>query len=97
MPVIGERLFEVAHDAVSLLGSRVDRNQIVVMEVDSIRAQFAQFLNHGDRTQTRARRIAKRIAAAIANGPQSKGEFVFRFRLVSVSHSFPFLCSNSIR
>jgi hypothetical protein len=39
--VIIERLFEFAHNAIAFLRSRVDRNQVVVVKIDTVSAEPA--------------------------------------------------------
>src|SRR5207244_279266 len=92
--VIVESLFEFAHDAITYLRRRIDRYEIVVMKIDAVSAESAQLFHHLERTQTWARRIAKRIAPAIADSPKSESEFVFRSWLVIVTrHLVPSLQS----
>jgi hypothetical protein len=93
---LAERLFELAHDAISIAGGSIDRDQIVVMKIDAIRAQLTQTLHDRDRTNGRARGVAKRIASPVADSPQAKSEFMFGFWLiVIICHCFPFYCSIS--
>ena len=41
--VVAQRLFELADDCVALGGGGIDGHQVVVMEVDAVRAEFANF------------------------------------------------------
>ena len=63
---------ELLDDAVALGGGRVDRHQIVVVQVDAPRTDFPE---HGDgvgRREGIAHGVAEGIAAAVADGPQSE-------------------------
>src|SRR5213078_4445723 len=81
--VICQRLFEIFHNAIAVRRRGVDRHQIVVVKVDAISTEPAQLFDHLDWTETRARGVAERITPAIAHGPESESEFVFRTRLVN--------------
>ncbi len=48
MPCVLEGLLEVADDAIALGGRRVDRHQIVVVEIDAPGAELAQTLDGDD-------------------------------------------------
>src|SRR6185436_16824775 len=72
------RLTKLKHDLVALLSGRIDRHQVVVMEVDAPGADLGQHPHGINRPQCGPYRIAKRIAAAIANGPEAKGKLIFR-------------------
>ena len=94
--VIVESLFEFAHDAITLLRRRIDPHEVIVMKIDPISAEPAQLFDHFDGTQTRPRGIAKRIASAIAHGPEPESEFVFRVWLVIVTrHLFSPVARNA--
>ena len=67
--MIVEGLFEFAHDAITFLRRGIDRHQIVVVQVDAVRAEPAQFFDDLNRAQTWPRGLAKWIASAIADGP----------------------------
>ncbi len=92
-------LLELAHDAVALGGRGVDRDQVVVVQVDAPGADFAQ---HGRDVVGRhggAHGVAEGIAAAVAQRPQSERELVFGLRLVVrlFAHGFPLrFCSHVI-
>ena len=76
-----ERALEVADDAVALGRRRVDRDEVVVVEVHAPGAQLAEPLNRCHRVERRPDELAERIAAAVADGPEPEGEFVGRGRL----------------
>jgi hypothetical protein len=63
---------ELLDDAIALGRRRVDRHQIVVVQVHAPRTDVAE---HGDRIGGRERvahRVAERIAAAVADGPEAE-------------------------
>ena len=59
-------------------GSGVDRHEVVVVEVDAPGADLAEHRDGIHRRQRRTHRFTKRIAAAVADGPETKREFVLR-------------------
>ena len=69
-------LLEAADDAIALGGRGVDRDEIVVVEVDAPGAELAQALDGDDRIDLRPDDLAERIATAVADGPEAKGELV---------------------
>ena len=71
-----ERLAEVAHDAVALGGGGVDRHEVVVVEVDAPRAELGEAVHGRHRIERRPHELAERIAAAVADGPETEREFV---------------------
>src|SRR5262249_27002676 len=82
--VVLERLFEFAHNAITLLRRGVNRHQVIIVKIDTVSTQLAQAPDDPGGTQGWARGVAKRIASAIAHGPESKSEFVFRLWLISI-------------
>jgi hypothetical protein len=81
--VIGERLLEVLDDLVALAGGRVDRHEVVVVQVDAPGANVAEQLHGIDRREDVADRLTERIAPAVGDGPEAEGELVCRCRLVA--------------
>ena len=77
--VLVQRLFEVAHDPVAPGRGRIDRHQVVVMEVDAPRADLPQKLDQLHRRAHLPHRVAERVASNVADGPKTKTEFIFRF------------------
>ena len=57
-------------------GGRIDRDEIVVVEVDAQGAELGELVHRANRIEGRPHEFAKRIAAAIANSPESEREFV---------------------
>jgi hypothetical protein len=64
-----ERVLKLAHDAIPLGWGRIDRHQIVVVQIYAVSTQLAQAFDNRDGTKTRTRRVAKRVASTIADGP----------------------------
>ena len=84
MPCSLHAALELAHDAVALGRRGVDRHQIVVVQVDAPRAEFAE---NGDDVIGRnggTNGVAKWIATAVAECPEAKRKFVFRPGIVLV-------------
>ena len=79
-------LLELLDDPVALGGRGVDGHQVVVVEVHAPRADFGQHLDRVDRRQRRTHLGAERIAAAVADGPETEGELVFGEGGVIVAH-----------
>jgi len=74
-------LLEVANDCIALVGCGVDGDEVIVVEIHSPGAYFRQHVDNFDGSNRRADKVAKRIAAAVAYGPKSKGELVVWLRL----------------
>ena len=74
--VVGQRLFEGGNDRVALARSRVEGDQVVVVEVDSVDAQGGELLDHALGRNHPAHGIAKRVTTRIADGPEAKREHV---------------------
>ena len=77
-----QRLLEIADDPVALGRRCIDRDQVIVMEVDPPGADLAQQLYQLHRRARFPHTHAKRVAAGVADRPQAKAEFVFRFGCV---------------
>ena len=77
---------EVTDDPVTLGGRGVDRHEIVVVEVHAPCADLAQERGGVDRRERRADGVAEGIAAAIADGPETERELVFRAWAVPIGH-----------
>lgn len=86
--VIVQGLLEVAYDAVALGRTRIERDEIVIMEADAPGSKFRKLLDDIDGIESRAHEIAEGVATAIANGLETKTEFVRFFRCVLVAGSF---------
>ena len=74
--VVGQRPFEGGNDRVALARSRVEGDQVVVVEVDSVDAQGGELLDHALGRNHPAHGIAKRVTTRIADGPEAKREHV---------------------
>src|ERR1022692_586584 len=75
---------ERSDNAVALGGGGIDRNQVVVVQVDAPGTHFRQ---HGDNLKGRNRcphKIAKSIASPVTDRPEPEGKLMFRTRLVVV-------------
>ena len=77
--VLVQRFLEVAHYPVPFCRGRVDRNQIVVMEVDAPGADLPQELDQLRRRAHLPHRVAEGVASDVADGPEAEAEFVVRF------------------
>ena len=86
-----ERLLEVADDAIPFGGGRVDRHQIVVVEVDAPGAELAQPLDGDDGVDPGPDELAEGIAAAVADGPEAECELVRSDGSESVSLHAPMI------
>src|SRR5204862_4037497 len=84
-----ERAAKAGDDAVALGGGRVDRDEIVVVEVNAPCAELCKLVDGGDRIDRRPHELAERIAAAVTDGPEAEGELVRRRRLECVRHVKP--------
>ena len=76
MPRVRERRLELAHDPVAVGRRRIARHEVVVVEIHAVRAELAELLDDVDGRDRRAHRIAERIAADVADGPEAEGEVV---------------------
>ncbi len=68
--------FEFLDDPIALGWCGIDRNEIVVVQVHTPRANLGEHGNGIVWREGGADDVAKRIAAAIADGPESEGELV---------------------
>ena len=89
-PGIRQRLAEVLFDRFGFGGRGVDGDQVVVVEVDAIGADFAEQVDQLGGGFVGAGGGAKGVGAAIADRPQAKGEFVLGLGGI-VSHLGSFL------
>ena len=80
-----EGLLEGADDAIAFGGGRVNRHQIVVVEIDAPGAELAQAFDGNDRVDRRPDDLAEGVATAVADGPEAEGELVRSGGGVSVS------------
>ena len=71
-----ERLPEIPDDAIALGGGGIDRDEVVVVEVDAIGAELGEPVHRANRIERRPHEFTERIAAAIADGPESERELV---------------------
>ena len=88
-----EGLLEAADDAIAFGGRRVDRHQIVVVEIDAPGAELAQPLDGDDGVDRRPDELAEGVATAVADGPEAEGELVRSDRSESVSLHAPMIVS----
>jgi hypothetical protein len=75
---------ELPDDPVALGGRRVPGDEVVVVEVHAVGAQLRELLDDARRRYRRADGIAERIAARVADRPQSEREVVLGPRRVGV-------------
>ncbi len=87
-PRVGERLLEVLDDLVALGSARVDRHEVVVVEVDAVGAHLAEQVHDLDRAQHRPHRLAERVAPRVADRPQAERELVLGLGCVGVGHGW---------
>ena len=88
--VVFEGFFEVLEDAGALGGGGVDRHEVIVVEVDAVGADFGEEFDDLDGGELAADGAAEGIAADVADGPESEGEF-FVFGGGEFGHGW-FLC-----
>src|SRR6185503_13012983 len=74
---VRECRLELTDDVVAFGRRRVARDEIVVVEIDAICAELAEFFDDAVRRDRGAHRIAEWIASDVADGPQTEGEVVF--------------------
>ena len=84
--VLGAGGLEVLDDGVALARRRVDRHQIVVVEIDAPGADLAEHPDRIDRRQRRADHVAEGVTSPIADCPEAERKFVFRSGIVGVRH-----------
>ena len=72
--VVLQRLLEILDDLIALRRG-VDRDQVVVVKVDAIGADFAEQIADLRRRELLAHRPAERVAADVADRPEAEGEF----------------------
>src|SRR5207253_5339062 len=80
------RAGEILHDAIPVGRRRVDRDEIVVVQIHAPGAHVGQ---HRDRIvgrKWRAHGVSERIASSIADGPEAERKLVLRARRVLVRH-----------
>src|SRR5262245_55332415 len=88
-PVIAQSFFELADDLVALGGARVNRHEVVVVEVDAVSPEFGKAFDDCDGRNRLAGRLSERIAPRIPDRPEAKREFMFLLRLQVVHRSIP--------
>ena len=88
-PGVVQRLLKIADDSITFCRRGIDRDQIVVVQVYAVSTQLTESIDDRYRTERRSSRITKWIATAIADGPKSEREFVFRFWFIVSRHVFP--------
>jgi len=74
--VVAECLLERARDAVALAGGGADRHEIVVVQVDALRAELGELADGFGRFPWGAGRQAEGIGTDIPDGPETEGELV---------------------
>src|SRR4029077_6828428 len=77
-------------------GGGIDGNQVVVVEINAPSADFAQHRSDIVGGKCRSHGIAEGIATAVAQGPQSKCEFMFGLGLIRFVHLTFRFCRHSI-
>src|SRR6185437_4689716 len=77
-------LLEVAHNLVMFRRSRVNWNQVVVVQVDAPRAYFSEQIDKLRRGEQGTDEVAEGITSAIADGPQSESKFMLRAWLIFI-------------
>ena len=75
-PRVGERLLELAHDAIPLRGRGVPGHQVVVVQVDAIGAELRQLTNDANGGKRGPYGVPERIASRVADGPEPEREVV---------------------
>ncbi len=75
-PLSVKRLLELGDDLVPLLRRRAKGNEVVVVQVDAIGAEVAEFADALDGWDGGADGSAEGVCAGVADGPQAKREFV---------------------
>ena len=61
-----------------------ERDQVVVVEGDAVRAELGQPVHRLDRVERRPGGVAERVAGLPADGPEAEGELVLAGGLKSV-------------
>jgi hypothetical protein len=69
-----ERRLEARDDLIPLARGRAPRDQILVVQADAPGAELAELLDRLDRVEGLAGRPAERVAAGIADGPETERE-----------------------
>jgi hypothetical protein len=80
------RLAEGFDDAVTLARGRIDRHEVVVMQVHPPGTGLAEQRDRVNRRERRPDDVAEGVASAVADGPQSERELVLGAGHVSVGH-----------
>src|SRR5207248_1285729 len=75
--VVFEALFEIPEDLVRLLRRGVDGDRVVVVKVHAIRADLAEQIANLLNADLGSSRLAKRVAANVADGPKAERELHF--------------------
>ena len=94
-PVLFAGALEGRDDRVALVRRCVDRNEIVVVQVDAPRADFGEHRDDVVGRNHRTHEIAKGIAPAIPYRPQTKCEFMFWFRFKRIPRHGTHLSAHS--
>ena len=76
------RSFELAHDAVAFCRRGVNRDQVVVVQIDAPGADLAQHGRDFVGGHGAAYGVAEGVATAVAQGPESERKLVFGLGLV---------------
>src|SRR5690625_37340 len=87
-PRVGEALLPLGHDALTFRLVDTERDDVVVVEVDAVRADLREFVQPAYRVEVRSGRLTERVSAAVRNGPKTERELVFGCRL-RCGHALP--------
>ena len=85
-PGLAERLTERRYDPVTLGRRSIDRDEVVVVQVDAVGAEPGQQVDERFRRAGRAYGRAERVAPDVADCPQAEGEAMIGRGTVWVSH-----------
>ena len=61
-------------------------HEVVVVEADAVRPDSGQVLHRVDRVERRPHLVTERVAARVADGPETEGEVVLGDRSERVAH-----------
>ena len=75
-PGLVERALEPGDDRVALGCARADGHEVVVVEADAVRPDSGQVLHRVDGVERCPHLVAERVAARVADGPETEGEVV---------------------
>lgn len=87
---------EALDDRVALGVRGAEGDQVVVVEGDAVRAEVGEPLDGLDGVERRAGRLAERVAALPADGPEAEGEAVLGGGGEELRHGVSFSCSRDL-